>query len=92
MGHRRDRRVSGRRLTVVAIIGSMDREYPEFGLEPDLRARGRALDERLARPTDLRSQWSVPRIPVWCGAAGPPARSTPAHRWTTATIRSGTAT
>ena len=36
------------RLTVLGIIGSMDREFTEFGLDPDLKARGRALDERLA--------------------------------------------
>ena len=63
--------LSGRRLTVLAIIGSMDREYTEFGLDPDLRARGRALDERLARLTDLWSRWGVPRIPIWCGGRWP---------------------
>jgi alkanesulfonate monooxygenase SsuD/methylene tetrahydromethanopterin reductase-like flavin-dependent oxidoreductase (luciferase family) len=63
--------LSGRRLTVLAIIGSMEQEYTEFGLEPDLRARGRALDERLARLTDLWSQWSVPRIPICCGGRWP---------------------
>ena len=44
--------LSDGRLTVLATIGSMDREYTEFGLDPDLRARGRALDERLARLID----------------------------------------
>jgi alkanesulfonate monooxygenase SsuD/methylene tetrahydromethanopterin reductase-like flavin-dependent oxidoreductase (luciferase family) len=63
--------LSGRRLTVLAIIGSMDREYTEFGLDPDLRARGRALDERLGRLTDLWSQWDLPRIPIWCGGRWP---------------------
>src|SRR5215213_10993670 len=42
--------LAGGRLTVLGIIGSMDREFTEFGLDPDLKARGRALDERLARP------------------------------------------
>jgi alkanesulfonate monooxygenase SsuD/methylene tetrahydromethanopterin reductase-like flavin-dependent oxidoreductase (luciferase family) len=63
--------LSGRRLTVLAIIGSMDREYTEFGLDPDLRTRGRILDERLARLTDLWSQWGKPRIPIWCGGRWP---------------------
>jgi alkanesulfonate monooxygenase SsuD/methylene tetrahydromethanopterin reductase-like flavin-dependent oxidoreductase (luciferase family) len=63
--------LSGRRLTVLATIGSMDREYTEFGLDPDLRARGRALDERLARLSGLWSQWGVPRIPIWCGGRWP---------------------
>jgi alkanesulfonate monooxygenase SsuD/methylene tetrahydromethanopterin reductase-like flavin-dependent oxidoreductase (luciferase family) len=63
--------LSGRRLTVLAIIGSMDREYTEFGLDPDPRARGRVLDERLARLTDLWSHWDVPRIPIWCGGRWP---------------------
>jgi len=63
--------LSGGRLTVLAIVGSMDREYTEFGLDPDLRARGRALDDRLARLTDLWSQWRVPRIPIWCGGRWP---------------------
>jgi hypothetical protein len=38
---------------VLGIIGSMDREFSEFGLDPDLKARGRALDERLARLQEL---------------------------------------
>src|SRR6476660_7952372 len=42
--------LSRRRLTVLATIGSMDREYTEFGLDADLRTRGRALDERPAPP------------------------------------------
>src|SRR5262245_22814359 len=58
--------LSGRRLTVLAIIGSLDREYTDFGLDADLRARGRVLDERLARLTDLWSQWGTPHIPIWC--------------------------
>jgi alkanesulfonate monooxygenase SsuD/methylene tetrahydromethanopterin reductase-like flavin-dependent oxidoreductase (luciferase family) len=63
--------LSGRRLTVVATIGSMDREYTEFGLDPDLRTRGRLLDERLVRLTDLWARWRVPRVPIWCGGRWP---------------------
>ena len=59
------------RLTVVATIGSMDREYTEFGLDPDLRTRGRVLDERLARLIGLWSQSRTPRIPIWCGGRWP---------------------
>jgi alkanesulfonate monooxygenase SsuD/methylene tetrahydromethanopterin reductase-like flavin-dependent oxidoreductase (luciferase family) len=59
------------RLTLVATIGSMDREYAEFGLDPDLRARGRTLDERLDRLTGLWAQWRAPRIPIWCGGRWP---------------------
>jgi alkanesulfonate monooxygenase SsuD/methylene tetrahydromethanopterin reductase-like flavin-dependent oxidoreductase (luciferase family) len=63
--------LSKRRLTVLATIGSMDREYTDFGLDPDLRTRGRALDERLHRLVELWSQWSVPPIPIWCGGRWP---------------------
>jgi alkanesulfonate monooxygenase SsuD/methylene tetrahydromethanopterin reductase-like flavin-dependent oxidoreductase (luciferase family) len=63
--------LSGGRLTVVAAIGSMDSEYADFGLDPDLRARGRALDERLARLTDLWAEWNVPPIPIWCAGRWP---------------------
>jgi alkanesulfonate monooxygenase SsuD/methylene tetrahydromethanopterin reductase-like flavin-dependent oxidoreductase (luciferase family) len=63
--------LSGRRLTLLAILGSVDREYSEFGLDPDLRARGRALDERLGRLTDLWADWGVPPVPIWCGGAWP---------------------
>lgn len=63
--------LSGRRLTLVAVLGSMDREFSEFGLDPGLRARGREMDERLARLTDLWTQWRVPRVPIWCGARWP---------------------
>src|SRR5215475_5809439 len=63
--------LSGRRLTVLATIGSMDREYTEFGLNPDIRHRGRVLDERLAQLTALWSQWNTPRIPIWCGGRWP---------------------
>ena len=45
--------LSGRRLTLLATVGWMDREYTAFGLDCDLRARGRALDERLDRLTEL---------------------------------------
>jgi alkanesulfonate monooxygenase SsuD/methylene tetrahydromethanopterin reductase-like flavin-dependent oxidoreductase (luciferase family) len=63
--------LSNRRLTILATIGSMDREYTEFGLDPDLRTRGRALDERLAQLTNLWAQWGVPRIPIWSGGRWP---------------------
>jgi alkanesulfonate monooxygenase SsuD/methylene tetrahydromethanopterin reductase-like flavin-dependent oxidoreductase (luciferase family) len=63
--------LSGRRLTLVAVLGSVDREYSEFGLDPDLRARGRALDERLARLTELWAEWGVPPVPIWCGGRWP---------------------
>jgi alkanesulfonate monooxygenase SsuD/methylene tetrahydromethanopterin reductase-like flavin-dependent oxidoreductase (luciferase family) len=59
------------RLTIVPVLGSVDREYTEFGLDPDLRARGRALDERLAQLTDLWSRWAVPPVPIWCGGRWP---------------------
>jgi alkanesulfonate monooxygenase SsuD/methylene tetrahydromethanopterin reductase-like flavin-dependent oxidoreductase (luciferase family) len=63
--------LSRRRLTVLATIGSMDREYSEYGLDADLRARGRALDERLHGLVELWSQWAVPPIPIWCGGRWP---------------------
>ncbi|MDG4823228.1 LLM class flavin-dependent oxidoreductase [Asanoa sp. WMMD1127] len=63
--------LSGGRLTVVGAIGSMEEEYAAFGLDPDLRARGRALDERLGRLTGLWSDWGVDRVPIWCGARWP---------------------
>ena len=63
--------LSGGRLTVVAAIGSMDSEYADFGLDPDLRVRGRTLDERLARLTDLWAEWKVPSIPIWCAGRWP---------------------
>jgi alkanesulfonate monooxygenase SsuD/methylene tetrahydromethanopterin reductase-like flavin-dependent oxidoreductase (luciferase family) len=63
--------LSGGRLTVLAIIGSLDQEYAAFGLDPDLRARGRALDERLETLTHLWSEWGVDRIPIWCGGQWP---------------------
>ncbi len=63
--------LSGRRLTLVAVLGSVDREYSEFGLDPDLRARGRALDDRLARLRELWASWQVPAVPIWCGGRWP---------------------
>lgn len=59
------------RLTLVTTIGSMDAEYADFGLDPDLRARGRSLDERLDRLTQLWDAWGVARIPIWCGGRWP---------------------
>jgi alkanesulfonate monooxygenase SsuD/methylene tetrahydromethanopterin reductase-like flavin-dependent oxidoreductase (luciferase family) len=63
--------LSGRRLTLVPVLGSVDREYSDFGLDPDLRARGRALDERLARLPELWAEWGVPVVPIWCGGRWP---------------------
>jgi alkanesulfonate monooxygenase SsuD/methylene tetrahydromethanopterin reductase-like flavin-dependent oxidoreductase (luciferase family) len=63
--------LSGGRLIIVPAIGSMDSEYADFGLDPDLRARGRALDERLARLVELWERWNVPRIPIWCAGRWP---------------------
>ncbi|MFB9236582.1 LLM class flavin-dependent oxidoreductase [Plantactinospora siamensis] len=63
--------LSGRRLTLLATIGSMDREYADFGLDPDLRARGRTLDRQLARLTELWTDWGVPGVPIWCGGRWP---------------------
>jgi hypothetical protein len=65
--HRPRAALAGGRLTVLGIIGSMDREFSEFGLDPDLKARGRVLDERLARLQELWRQWGAPEIPLWCG-------------------------
>ena len=63
--------LSGRRLTLVAVLGSVDREYSDFALDPDLPARGRALDERLARLPQLWADWGVPAVPIWCGGRWP---------------------
>ncbi|GIH15355.1 LLM class flavin-dependent oxidoreductase [Rugosimonospora africana] len=63
--------LSGRRLTVLAVLGSMEREYTDGGLDADPRTRGRALDERLTRLRDLWAEWDVPRVPVWCGGRWP---------------------
>ena len=63
--------LSGGRLTLLPIIGSLDREFTDFGLDADLRSRGRALDERLTLLTELWQQWNVPRIPIWCGGLWP---------------------
>ncbi|GIF73858.1 LLM class flavin-dependent oxidoreductase [Asanoa siamensis] len=63
--------LSGGRLTVLATIGSLDEEYAAFGLDPSLRARGRALDAGLSTLTGLWSSWGVPRMPIWCGGRWP---------------------
>jgi alkanesulfonate monooxygenase SsuD/methylene tetrahydromethanopterin reductase-like flavin-dependent oxidoreductase (luciferase family) len=63
--------LSGRRLTLVATLGSLDSEYTEFGLDPDLRARGRAMDERLDRLRELWREWGAAPVPIWCGAFWP---------------------
>jgi alkanesulfonate monooxygenase SsuD/methylene tetrahydromethanopterin reductase-like flavin-dependent oxidoreductase (luciferase family) len=63
--------LSGGRLTLLTTLGSMDSEYAEFGLDPDLRARGRALDERLARLAEMWARWKAPHIPIWCGGRWP---------------------
>jgi alkanesulfonate monooxygenase SsuD/methylene tetrahydromethanopterin reductase-like flavin-dependent oxidoreductase (luciferase family) len=57
--------LSGGRLILVPAIGSMDSEYADFGLDSDLRARGRALDERLATLVELWERWTVPAVPIW---------------------------
>lgn len=63
--------LSGGRLTLVATLGSIDREYTDFGLDPDLRTRGRALDTGLARLGSLWTEWGAPPIPIWCAALWP---------------------
>ncbi|MCY1143424.1 LLM class flavin-dependent oxidoreductase [Actinoplanes sp. Pm04-4] len=63
--------LSGGRLTVVPIIGSVDREFSDFGLDADMRARGRALDERLAGLKELWAAWGGRQIPIWCGGLWP---------------------
>ena len=63
--------LSGGRLTVLATIGASDQEYTDFRLDPDLRTRGRMLDERLDTLTRLWSQWGVDHVPIWCGARWP---------------------
>jgi alkanesulfonate monooxygenase SsuD/methylene tetrahydromethanopterin reductase-like flavin-dependent oxidoreductase (luciferase family) len=63
--------LSDGRLILVPAIGSMDSEYADFGLDPDLRARGRALDERLPRLVELWERWSVPAVPIWCAGRWP---------------------
>ncbi|MEV0726228.1 LLM class flavin-dependent oxidoreductase [Micromonospora purpureochromogenes] len=52
--------LSGGRLVFGAGIGSMDIEYAAFGENPDLRGRGRRLDESLTQLTDLWSGQDVP--------------------------------
>jgi alkanesulfonate monooxygenase SsuD/methylene tetrahydromethanopterin reductase-like flavin-dependent oxidoreductase (luciferase family) len=61
--------LSAHRLTLVAAIGSMDREYTEFGLDPS--GRGAALDAGLSRLVDLWDSWDVPRVPIWCAGRWP---------------------
>jgi alkanesulfonate monooxygenase SsuD/methylene tetrahydromethanopterin reductase-like flavin-dependent oxidoreductase (luciferase family) len=63
--------LSGGRLTVVPIIGSVDREFSDFGLDADMRARGRALDGRLAELKELWAAWGGRQIPIWCGGLWP---------------------
>ncbi|SNT64523.1 Luciferase-like monooxygenase [Asanoa hainanensis] len=60
--------LSAGRLTVLATIGAVDREYTELGLDPDLRTRGKALDDRL---DTLRGLWGADDIPIWCGGRWP---------------------
>lgn len=56
--------LSGGRLVFGAAIGSMDAEYTAFGEDPDLRVRGRRLDESLAQLTAL---WSGQEVPLPSG-------------------------
>jgi alkanesulfonate monooxygenase SsuD/methylene tetrahydromethanopterin reductase-like flavin-dependent oxidoreductase (luciferase family) len=63
--------LSGGRLTLVATLGSIDREYTDFGLDADLRVRGRQLDLGLERLSSLWAEWGAPPIPIWCGALWP---------------------
>ncbi|MER7457220.1 LLM class flavin-dependent oxidoreductase [Micromonospora sp. NPDC126480] len=57
--------LSGGRLVFGAGIGSMDLEYSAFGEDPDLRARGRRLDESLAQ---LGALWSGEEVATPTGA------------------------
>lgn len=59
-------RLSGGRLVFGAGIGSMDIEYAAFGEDPDLRARGKRLDESL---NQLAALWSGQEIPMPSGEA-----------------------
>ncbi|MBL7257776.1 LLM class flavin-dependent oxidoreductase [Paractinoplanes lichenicola] len=59
--------LSGGRLTLVPIIGSIDREFTDFGLDADMRVRGKALDDRIEQ---LHRLWKRP-IPIWCGGLWP---------------------
>ncbi|MCO8269688.1 LLM class flavin-dependent oxidoreductase [Actinoplanes sp. TRM 88003] len=63
--------LSGGRLTVLPIIGSLDREFTDFGLDADPRTRGRALDEGIEQLIDLWAEWGAGRIPIWCGGMWP---------------------
>ncbi|MEV4545060.1 LLM class flavin-dependent oxidoreductase [Micromonospora echinaurantiaca] len=56
--------LSGGRLVFGAGIGSMDREYAAFGEDPDLRGRGRRLDESLEQ---LAALWSGQEVPLPSG-------------------------
>lgn len=64
--------LSGGRLVFGAGIGSMDIEYAAFGEDPDLRARGRRLDESLGlltalwsgEPVDMPSGHRVRMLPT----------------------------
>src|SRR5215212_4653331 len=70
-GNRRDRR-AGQRPPDRARHHRLDGpRVHEFGLDPDLKARGRALDDRLARLQELWRQWGAPEIPLWCGGRWP---------------------
>ncbi|MFC3500645.1 LLM class flavin-dependent oxidoreductase [Micromonospora krabiensis] len=64
--------LSGGRLVFGAGIGSMDAEYAAFGEDPDLRARGRRLDDSLAQ---LAALWSGEVVTT---PAGHPVRMLPA--------------
>ncbi|MBM2616101.1 LLM class flavin-dependent oxidoreductase [Actinoplanes sp. LDG1-06] len=63
--------LSGGRLTLIPIIGSVDEEFTEFGLDADMRVRGKALDERIRVMRELWERWGTRRIPIWCGGLWP---------------------
>ncbi|GAB2572338.1 hypothetical protein Aab01nite_03320 [Paractinoplanes abujensis] len=63
--------LSGGRLTLVPIIGSVDREFTDFGLDASLRGRLTALEDRIRRMHELWEQWGTPRIPIWGGGMWP---------------------
>jgi alkanesulfonate monooxygenase SsuD/methylene tetrahydromethanopterin reductase-like flavin-dependent oxidoreductase (luciferase family) len=56
--------LSGGRLVFGAGIGSMDAEYAAFGEDPDLRVRGKRLDESLSL---LDALWSGSPVPMAAG-------------------------
>jgi alkanesulfonate monooxygenase SsuD/methylene tetrahydromethanopterin reductase-like flavin-dependent oxidoreductase (luciferase family) len=64
--------LSGGRLTMVAAIGSLDREYSGFGESAELKGRGAALDTRLA---DLRALWTAE--PAVVSGGSEPVRMVP---------------